>query len=76
MIEPDPDLVDELVGISMVTYDQQMETIEDPTVRAAWLRARPKAEAFARACVIKSMRDAIAQHEQLHETAHNGTRLH
>jgi hypothetical protein len=76
MIEPDPDLVDELVSMSMVEYDQKTRAIEDPRIRGAWLAARPKAEAFARACVVKSLRDAIAQHEQLHATAPNDTRLH
>jgi hypothetical protein len=76
MIEPDPDAVDELVSISMRDYDQQMQTIEDPTMRAAWLRARPKAETFVRNIIISSLRKTIARHEALHETAHNGTRLH
>jgi hypothetical protein len=76
MIEPDPNLVDELVSISMLDYDQKLQTIEDPAIRAAWQCARPKAEAFARACVIKSLREVIAQHQAMHETAPNGTQLH
>jgi hypothetical protein len=76
MIEPDPDLVDELVSLSMVDYDQKLQTIEDPAVGAAWQRARPKAEAFVRTCILSSLHKIIAEHQAMHETAPNGTRLH
>jgi len=76
MIEPDPDLVDELVSLSMVDYDQKLQTLQDPALRAAWRAARPKAEQFVRNCILRSLHKIIARHETMHETSPNGTQLH